>query len=60
MLFMFYPLIGTLFASILIIVVMLYPFLRKANHHGIYDPFDYAVARTANIYLTGLEFIIQL
>jgi hypothetical protein len=46
-----YPLISALFALILAIICVLYPFLRNTYHHGVFDPFDEGLSNATYLYL---------
>ena len=54
----FYPVIGSFFALVTVIVVLLYPYARNKYHHGIYDPFDLIVSQMAIWYLRFIKFTI--
>lgn len=52
-----YPLISGLFAFFLLLIVLLYPCLRSTYHHGIYDPFDSALANLTFAHISCMKWI---
>ena len=46
-----YPVVSGFMMVLLSFMIMAYPFLRKTNHHGMYDPFDIGLSFLAVYYL---------
>ena len=56
----FYPLISGLMGLFLLLIVLLYPCLRSTYHHGIYDPFDSAMANLTFGHILCMNWIWRL
>lgn len=56
-LIVFYPVLIGLFSLVLFVVCLLYPFLRKSYHHGVYDPFDQGLSYISVGYLKVISLI---
>ena len=59
MLVVFYPVLSALSMLFLVLMVLLYPFLRNKNHHGAYDPFDIGLSFLAFYYLKFTIWLIN-
>jgi quinol-cytochrome oxidoreductase complex cytochrome b subunit len=59
MLILFYPVLSALAMLFLVLMVLLYPFLRNKNHHGAYDPFDNGLSFAALYYLKFTVWLIN-
>jgi hypothetical protein len=54
----FLPFIAFVFDLLFVLMILLYPCLRKTAHHGIYDGFDIAISKASSLYLIAILHIL--
>lgn len=53
-----YPLLVGLVGVLMLALILLYPFCKNCNHHGVYDPFNKGLVIAASIYLKMARYIL--